>query len=541
MSKQFFRFNYRRNLLLMLIFLQLLTVTSIILLSRINIDRLIVDQAYDAMAKTIVQSVNHTRLFVEPSYRTSTTIKTLMDNDVINFKNVETVEKLFFNELLNNPNFAGIYIANDNGDFIYMGRTQQNQSSAKRQEHAFITKIISQSSNERKVTLRWRKDTFDQTRQVSDPTDEYNAKNRPWYILATEFQRASWTDPYTFFTSKRTGVTIAVPFKNAKTQNTGVIGVDIEIHQLSNFLDSINNNDHYIRIMDGKNNLIAETSNMNALSEQYVQNLLEENKVSTKLRNTFNQNGEEYLFVQEKLASLHAEIPFPQWNILTYAKTSPFLVKTRAIEKRNIYIAVITLFLSILLSILIASKTSKPVENWMNQATTDSLTGLYSRHFFFNTGNTIFNDHIKNQNHHLSLMMIDVDLFKQVNDNYGHSIGDEVLKALSNCLRSVAGDDELLARFGGEEFILLTNVKSANEAMHLAENIRQTVEELRIKTAVGELSITVSIGVALTKPKLNMSFMEFIGYADYTLYESKDSGRNQVTLANTSTPINHKV
>lgn len=531
MSKQFFQFNYRRNLVLMLIFLQLITVTSILLLSRINVERLIVDRAYDAMAKTILQSVDHARSFLAPAYQTSETLKTLVDNSVVNFNDIETVEKLFFNELLNNKNFAGVYLANDKGDFIYMRRELNNSSDgAISIDQQFQTKIIKHTSNKRSVTSRWRDQNFKLIKEEATPNDTFNAKERPWYKLATSAKQAAWTKPYTFFTSKMRGVTIATPFQN-NIEPSGVIGIDIEVHELSSFLDQINTENYYIRINDAENNLVAETINTQVLSNQRLADLLMTKKgISNTPKGTFTENKKEYLFIQNSLTTNKEKNELPNWNVFTYAKTLPFLIETRAIESRNILIAAITLFLSILLSIFIASRTSKPVEDWMNQATTDSLTGLFSRHFFFNTGSTLYNDYTKNRNHHLAVMMIDVDHFKKVNDSYGHNIGDETLKAIANCIRSTIGDDELLARFGGEEFILLTRVNTIRETMRLAEDIRKAIEKLDISTMAGEVKVTVSIGVALTNNVKEMSFLEFIDHADQTLYESKNSGRNQVTI-----------
>ena len=90
MIKHFSSFSYRRNLVTLLIFLQLLTVTSILLLSRINVDRVIVDNAYSSMAQKIAQSLDHTRTFLEPAYSASKTLETMASSDVINFVNIDT-------------------------------------------------------------------------------------------------------------------------------------------------------------------------------------------------------------------------------------------------------------------------------------------------------------------------------------------------------------------------------------------------------------------------------------------------------------------
>jgi len=528
MANHFSNFNYRRNLIILLIFLQLLTVTSILLLSRINVDRVIVDNAYSSIAQKIAQSLDHTRAFLEPAYMTSKTLKTMAENDVVNFIDIDTVEKFFFTELLDHPNFAGIYIANEKGDFIYMRREDAQNKTSSDANEKFQTKFILNTKNTRDIKLRWRNHAFELTDQKQDSSDKYTPLTRPWYLLAMEKNQIIWTKPYTFFTSKKPGITIAIPYQNKNNQLKGVIGIDIELHQLSTFLDKINFDKYYIRINDTENNLIAETSNKSALSESDL------NKLSLKGagHGTFKEANEEYLYIHETLTSEENSITFPEWNLFSTAKTYPFLVEIRDIEKRNILIAALTFLLSIFFSWLIANKTSKPVENWMNQATTDNLTGLYNRHFFFNTGNTKYSEYQQNDNVHLAVMMVDMDNLKQVNDNYGHNIGDEIIKAVAKCLQSSIGSDDLLARYGGDEFILLTKVKSTHQITRFADDLRNNVEKLKASTSSGDINVTISIGVALTSQNQNLSFLDFIDLADQTLYQSKNSGRNKVRFIN---------
>ncbi len=526
MVNHFSNFSYRRNLITLLIFLQLVTVTSILLLSRINVDRVIVDNAYSSMAQKIAQSLDHTRTFLEPAYSASKTLETMAASDVINFVDIDTVEKFFFTELLDHSNFAGIYIANENGDFIYMRHEQANAQTSGNVSGNFQTKFILNKNGSRDVKLRWRDQKFDLIEEKQDPDDTYNPLTRPWYKLALEKNQIVWTKPYIFFTSQKPGITISAPYENKKMQFKGVIGIDIEIHQLSTFLDQINLDNYFIRINDKDANLIAETANKSTINEDRLSTL----PLAGTNSGTFKEADEEYLYVHETLTSEQHSTKLPEWNMLITAKTFPFLAETREIEKRNILIAVSTLILSIFFSWLIAYRTSKPVENWMNQATTDSLTGLYNRHFFFNTGNTIYSKYTKNEDYHLAVMMIDMDNLKQINDNYGHNIGDETIKAVAKCFQSCITEDDLLARFGGDEFILLSKFKSIRQVMRFADDLRYQVEQLAVSTISGNIDVTVSIGVALTNHHQNLNFADFIDLADQTLYQSKDSGKNKVSL-----------
>ncbi len=532
MSKQYSRFNYRRNLVVMLIFLQLITVISILLLSRINTERVLIENAYNTMAKTIAQSVEHTRSFVKPAYQTNDTLRILASGDVINFNDIETIEKLLFTELTNNRDFAGIYIAGQAGDFIYMLR---DNSTKEPQQNTFQTKSIRINQSKKQVMFRWRSNDFLTVKQEEIAEYDFDPRSRLWYRQAIEQKASTWTEPYTFFTSKKRGITVSAPVMDQTGHPIGVVGIDIEIDKLSSFLQSISEqSNEYIRITDQHGHLIADSETHLTLSSHELPDLSsgEQETTLSKDFGTFEQNQQEFLYVKK---ALKQNIHEPNWTVFSTAKTSPFLKEIRDIEKRNIFIAAMTFLLSVFISVIIATKTSKPVENWMNQASTDSLTKLYNRHYFFNTGNHLYSQHAKTQNHQLALMMIDIDAFKRVNDSYGHNVGDDVLKGVAKHIRSLVNEDNtLLARFGGEEFIILFKTPLYREAIQLAETIRKEVANLTLKTTAGDIQVTVSIGISFAEPGHKMSFLAFIDSADKALYHSKGQGRNQVSLTKNS-------
>jgi diguanylate cyclase (GGDEF)-like protein len=130
----------------------------------------------------------------------------------------------------------------------------------------------------------------------------------------------------------------------------------------------------------------------------------------------------------------------------------------------------------------------------------------------------------------LCVMMIDVDHFKKYNDNYGHLIGDKVLKLVAQILKDSVRVVDLVSRYGGEEFSVLLVKTPMDGALQVAERIRQKVEEQQIDVAGKKTSVTVSIGVA----ELNPGFKDaesFIDFADHALYQAKEEGRNRVCLA----------
>ncbi len=165
-------------------------------------------------------------------------------------------------------------------------------------------------------------------------------------------------------------------------------------------------------------------------------------------------------------------------------------------------------------------------EDLRHLATTDSLTGLCNRRQFLELGQREF---ARAQRHGLELaaLMLDVDHFKQINDNHGHDVGDRVLAALGEALKKGLRDHDLCGRLGGEEFAVLLPDTGMELGRHAAERLRLALAQLRVPSRGGELGFTVSLGLACRRPELS-SLDHLLGEADRALYSAKQAGRNCV-------------
>jgi two-component system cell cycle response regulator len=156
----------------------------------------------------------------------------------------------------------------------------------------------------------------------------------------------------------------------------------------------------------------------------------------------------------------------------------------------------------------------------------DDLTGLYNKRFFRHR----LTELSANEYSSLSILMIDVDKFKTINDSYGHRAGDQVLQAISSHLRSGVREYDLVARYGGEEFAVIMPRSDRQEASFVAERIRATVERASFNISAGQpLQITVSVGVGIAATG-TADVDALIERADRALYEAKNSGRNRIAL-----------
>lgn len=165
----------------------------------------------------------------------------------------------------------------------------------------------------------------------------------------------------------------------------------------------------------------------------------------------------------------------------------------------------------------------------MQMATTDAVTGLYNRHYMTSHLETQLRSACQNQKP-LSLAMLDIDHFKAVNDSYGHAAGDEILKEFAQRIaRNVRGVD-VVARFGGEEFIVIMPDTDVEDAQTIAERLLSTIGSQPFLLEDGsEVDITTSLGLATSNAETS-SASELLEQADAALYRAKEEGRNRVVV-----------
>jgi diguanylate cyclase (GGDEF)-like protein len=161
---------------------------------------------------------------------------------------------------------------------------------------------------------------------------------------------------------------------------------------------------------------------------------------------------------------------------------------------------------------------------------TDHLTGLFNRRYLMDAlEKEIQRSARKGGN--LSLLILDIDHFKQVNDTYGHLQGDAVLQKVALQLQKELRNYDIAARYGGEEFIAVLPDATIQEAAFVADRVRMSIQAAKFNGALSKLSLTVSLGVALFSPVECTTVDGFIKLADDALYRAKANGRNRVECA----------
>ena len=197
--------------------------------------RVLRDHARDIMENIAALAMEQSQNHLAHAHGAASLTRRLLSAEVVSSKEKyqQTLERYFLDQLAIYPHFAGIYIGKPNGDFFYVSRHPRFDPGGYR------TKIIRNGNGGRQTQLIWRNGQMQVIAEELDGADRYDPRQRPWYQKAFAQRRIVWTDPYVFFTSQKPGITIAGPAYDAAGTLKGIVGVDIEIDQLSVFISNL--------------------------------------------------------------------------------------------------------------------------------------------------------------------------------------------------------------------------------------------------------------------------------------------------------------
>ena len=223
-------------------------------------------------------------------------------------------------------------------------------------------------------------------------------------------------------------------------------------------------------------------------------------------------------------------------RFLTYQMDPSYALLNTNISNLLLIINTIIVFLGLSFSIMLITS------QWLQQklaafAAYDALTGVYNRYGLNEQTEVLFGTKNKAAFNNCSVAMIDIDFFKKTNDNYGHVVGDLVLKEIAAKLRQNIRHHDILARYGGEEFIVVLPDTNKTDALIWAERVRELVSVEPVLVNQHAITITLSIGLVDLSAEKHVSLDDAIREADIALYQAKETGRNRVCYFNRATSL----
>ena len=525
----------KRNLLLLLAVLPGLGILSLLLFTNMNDERILGQQAHVLLKNTSSESITHTESFLRTVEDQLLFTASIFEQNIVSKNDHLALENLLIAQLEIHSNIVGLYTTNRQGDFYHVSRSG-DLSKAK-----YRVKSIDKTPQESISHIWWRDVGSSKIQETILPDDDYDPRTRTWYKDVLAKKTAIWTEPYVFFTSKQLGVTTAAPVRVGDGSNDiyGVVGADVELTELVNLLDKLEISRFGSTFITTDEGILIAGANMHEMQSTVDNKKLEllninnSGNTSAKMaykavftdnKATFILDGKEFL-----VESLPLKVSdYANWRIVSFAEKDAFLSEIRNRSNQQYILAGLVTVLSILLGWFLAKTAWKPLDVLEDNANFDQLTKLYNRRFLDNRARELIKTAIQ-QDQPLCVAILDIDKFKSINDTYGHAIGDLVIQIFANRLRNQNRPLDLLARFGGEEFVLVMPNTTLEVAQAHINNSRITMKDRAYIANEFSLKVTFSTGIAKLDSG-NNTYKKILNSADKALYTSKNTGRDKVSI-----------
>jgi diguanylate cyclase (GGDEF)-like protein len=523
----------RYTLFAVLLGVQAITLVAVLALGRSSTEAITREHAHQILNHLADTTADNTRRFLEPAEHSATLSRELLERGVLKANDTVGLERYFLAQLHSNPQLAGIYLGQTNGGFVFVKRDSDGNSEG------FSSKFIGFAAGARQVSRITRDANLNIIKREMLPADTYDPRSRPWYRAANQAGATIWTDPYVFFTSKRPGVTAASPVMRANKM-IGVIGVDIEISGLSNFLNDVPLSEHGRAFIVDRNGTAVAFPKLDWVGREFSDELPQASMVGGAVVQSMLSSGSSHA-LPPAMASFEVGQdgyfgilrPFAigngtTWLIGVHAPSQDFMQEFVAQNaQQNSRIAWI-FGLTCLLAWPLVFGATLPFTRLQRQATIDDLTGLPNRaEFMRQASRNIMQLH--RQGRTAVIAILDLDGFKQVNDQFGHQSGDEVLQIVGQRLQMAARESDLIGRLGGDEFALLLPDVGADQAQAFVARIRSSLCDQPMRSSVSEHRIGATIGV--TSLEHASSLRELLARADQALLSGKSTSKNQTYVS----------
>ena len=365
------KFSLGMVLALCLAGLQFLAVSIVVFSSYLTSEKVLLAHARDLLSDVGTNTIEHSKGFLTPARGAVELATRLAENQVIASDDPELLEKLLFQQLQISPQFAGVFYGDEDGNFVYVMRSDG--------PGPFRSKIIRRDGTGRETDLIWRDDSHRIVEASTDPGDTYDPRTRLWYQEAREKLGSIWTEPYIFFTSQKPGITAASPVFDGNGAVQGVVGVDIGIDAISDFLSHLQIGENGTALILNRNGDVIAYPNQDLLRAQNPDgtfrfanieeiddpvaqaafgNLSRQGTISVdqEIYSRFDYDGSTY--IATVMPSISEALP---WTIAVFAPESDFTGEIAANRSQNVWIAAGIALISGVFGLVLANYIHKPV------------------------------------------------------------------------------------------------------------------------------------------------------------------------------------
>ena len=543
MSRQF-----RVRFIAALLAMQAVTVLTIIIGGALITRPALVDQMSQLMDLQATSAANQASERLEAQGMVAEQAAGLMTVGTVAFDDDVAIEQLFRTNVTLDDGTYAMFLGRADGSLVYVDRDVTDHPDA--QTRTWIIEI--DAAGTRTESYTWRDSAGAVVATATEPATTFDPRQRVWYADAAAAEASVWTDPYVFVTTQEPGVTAATPVLRDGAV-AGVVGLDLGLSELSQVVGAIDVSENGRAILltddgtlvahplpekvitssgsDVRNARIGElddpvtqggyealrqageletsttsstststsststsTSSTVAAEEASADDAADEagdQPSAEEISEVFEVDGETYQVVVAPLSE-----PLG-WFVAITAPQSDFVGEIVAAERKTALIAVAVGLAVVVLAMPLVRLVSRRLSRLAQRANVDALTGLVNRHVFGESLAREVRRSAGDERKPLCAAQIDVDYFKQVNDTYGHAVGDQALTVVAKRLAHGVRERDVVARLGGDEFAVLLVDTDEVEAAHVMERIRGAIEAEPVETADGtHVPITITVGLA---------------------------------------------
>ncbi|MEO9865743.1 cache domain-containing protein, partial [Yoonia sp.] len=350
--------------------LQFIAIIFVVSTSYVSSERAMLEHARGLMDEAGANAAEHTKRFLEPATEITEQARRMLDNGLVSTTAPAEMERYFFQLLRAETQLSGIYYGDESGNFVYVMNSDG--------PGPYRTKLISTDGEQRTTEYIWRDNEFEPVDRSFDDNDIFDARGRPWYLEARQLGSRVWTDPYIFFSSQQPGITVAAPIQGDQDQLHGVVGIDLDIADISLFLSDLTIGDSgaaFILSDDGRVIAHPDPARISTRNEDGTLGFIGINDFSDPIvraafadfdKNDLSANQSvqsEFTFSGDQYMTLLLPIPdidLP-WNIAVFAPENDFIQGIRDNLSRNIWIAAVISIVTAIAGLILAELILKPV------------------------------------------------------------------------------------------------------------------------------------------------------------------------------------
>lgn len=366
------------------------------------------------------------------------------------------------------------------------------------------------------------------------PPEDYDPRTRVWYIEAVKEDKTIISDIYIDRDTGNRTITISSPLY-LEEEFVGVISTDVFLIDIDKYLkDQLLEDGIFAYLMDENSTILIHTRASEMIGRKLYDDVgtSEMNAyfslaISTgeEVEMQFDFDGIDFMGIIHELVGIELYLGVAMEDQSDNLRFTDMDVITIVID--------FLLFAFIITLLVMVVRMKKVIDDANDELRLDNerdfLTGIYNRRYFDFILDKLWKE--SDQETNISLLMMDIDYFKNYNDTYGHVKGDEILKLVTRLIQEQIRKEDILSRYGGEEFTILLDKVSEETALSIAEKIRRAIFDAAIEHRDSPFGrLTISIGAITCRPDRDCDVQHFVSEADEVLYKAKEMGKNVVMV-----------